>query len=248
MHDTLTYFEKDPIYRRFHQDQLTFAMVYEYNERFVMPLSHDEVVHMKGSLLEKMPGDQWQKLANLRLLLAYLYTRPGKKLLFMGTELAPYDEWNHDTSLPWHLQDLPAHAAFGAYVEELGRLYHSRSALWRHDHDPSGFRWIDLSDGDNSVLSYARCDGDDHVVVVLNFTPVPRQQYRVGVPDDVTYVQLLSTDDTRYGGSGYPTPQRVEAEPVPFHGFPQSVRLTLPPLGAVILAPEPQVVAGGEQG
>jgi 1,4-alpha-glucan branching enzyme len=238
MHDTLTYFARDPIYRRHHQDQLTFAMIYEYHERFVMPLSHDEVVHLKGSLLEKMPGDHWQRLANLRLLLAYLYTRPGKKLLFMGTELASYSEWTHDASLDWHLWNDPQRAAFGEFMAELGRLYNARSPFWRHDHDPSGFQWIDTADHANSVLSYVRRDGADHLVVVLNLTPVPREQYRVGVPEAATYVEVLSTDDTRFGGSGYPTVRNAEAELVPFHGYPQSVRLNLPPLGAVVLAPE----------
>jgi len=238
MHDTLAYFARDPIYRRHHQDQLTFAMIYEFHEHFVMPLSHDEVVHLKGSLYEKMPGDPWQRMANLRLLLAYQYTRPGKKLLFMGTELAPYSEWNHDTSLDWHLAGDPTRAAFGEFVRELGRLYNARSPFWRHDHDPSGFQWIDTADRENSVLSYLRRDGAEHVVVVLNLTPVPREQYRIGVPEAATYVEVLSSDDPRFGGSGYPTVKEAEAELVPFHGFPQSVRLTLPPLGVVVLAPE----------
>ncbi|HET7584851.1 MAG TPA: 1,4-alpha-glucan branching protein GlgB [Gemmatimonadaceae bacterium] len=238
MHDTLTYFAKDPLYRRFHQDQLSFAMLYEYSERFIMPLSHDEVVHLKRSLLEKMPGDPWRRMANLRLLLAYMYTRPGKKLLFMGTELAPYAEWNHDTSLDWHLATDARHAEFGEYVRALGALYRETPALWRHDHEPQGFSWIDVADRDNSVLSYVRRDGDQHVVVVLNMTPVPREEYRIGAPALATYRERFSSDDPRFGGSELPTLPTVAAEPSPFHGFPQSMRLVLPPLGALILAPE----------
>ncbi|MGI8498472.1 MAG: 1,4-alpha-glucan branching protein GlgB [Gemmatimonadaceae bacterium] len=238
MHDTLEYFAKDPIHRRHHQDLLTFAMMYEYSERFIMPLSHDEVVHLKKSLLLKMPGDRWQRFANLRLLLAYQYTRPGKKLLFMGTEIGAEAEWNHDMSLDWHLLDDPMHRGFVAFLEELGALYRSSSAFWRLDHEPGGFRWIDLSDRDNSVLSYARSDGAEHAVVVLNLTPVPRENYRVGTPGSGGYVQRLSSDATRFGGSALRTPERVDTEPSPFHGFPQSIRLTLPPLGALILTPE----------
>ena len=243
MHDTLRYFARDPLYRRFHQGELTFAMVYEYNERFIMPLSHDEVVHLKRSLLEKMPGDLWQKLANLRLLLTYHYTRPGKKLLFMGTEFAPWSEWNHDTSLDWHLAGEPQRAGFSRFVEDLGRLYGERSALWRNDHVPSGFAWIDLADEENSVISYARHDGHEHVIVVLNFLPIPREQYRIGVPSTGRYSLLMSTDDTRYGGSGLGMRPTIEVENTPFHGYPQSVALQLPPLGALVLTLEESAVA-----
>ncbi len=249
MHDTLRYFARDTLYRRYHQGELTFAMVYEYNERFIMPLSHDEVVHLKRSLLEKMPGDLWQKLANLRLLLAYLYTRPGKKLLFMGTEFAPWAEWNHDTSLDWHLASDPQRAGFGRFVEDLGRLYRERSPLWRNDHVPSGFAWIDLADEDNSVISYARHDGHEHVIVALNFTPIPREHYRIGVPSAGRYTVLMSTDDSRYGGSGLGMRPMIDAEDTPFHGYPQSVALQLPPLGALVLALEDDaVVRAGDGG
>jgi 1,4-alpha-glucan branching enzyme len=238
MHDTLAYFETDPIYRSYHQDQLTFAMIYEYSERFIMPLSHDEVVHLKRSLLDKMPGDVWQKFANLRLLLAYLYTRPGKKLLFMGTELAPWAEWNHDASLDWHLRGDPMRASFMAYMEELGRLYRTHASLWREDYDFTGFQWIDVADRQNSVLSYVRRDGDRHVVVVMNMTPVPRENYRIGAPRAGTYARLLSSDDARYGGSGFAAGMtEIATEPSPFHGFAQSMRLDLPPLAAVLLVP-----------
>jgi 1,4-alpha-glucan branching enzyme len=238
MHDTLDYFAKNPVHRRYHHDELTFAMMYEHSERFIMPLSHDEVVHLKGSLYHKMPGDHWQKLANLRSLFAYQYTRPGKQLLFMGSELATDCEWNHDASLPWHLSADPLREGLMIFLAELGGLYQRYPALWRRDPDPEGFAWIDVADKANSVIAYARRDGDDEVLVVLNLTPLPRQHYRVGAPRPGTYVRLLSTDDARYGGSGVIGPDRVATEPSPFHGFPQSLDVALPPLGALILAPE----------
>ncbi|MGH7665559.1 MAG: 1,4-alpha-glucan branching protein GlgB [Gemmatimonadaceae bacterium] len=238
MHDTLGYFSKDPVYRGHHQDQLTFAMVYENSERFIMPISHDEVVHLKGSLLEKMPGDFWQKLANLRLLLTYQYTRPGKMLLFMGTELAPHTEWNHDTSLDWHIADEPMRSRFQHFMRDLGELYRGESALWRRDADPEGFSWIDVADRGNSVISFMRRDAADHVVVVLNMTPIPREHYRIGVPEGGTYHLLLSSDDEAYGGGGIAPSRCFETEAAPFHGFPQSVQLTLPPLGAVVIGPQ----------
>jgi 1,4-alpha-glucan branching enzyme len=238
MHDTLKYFETDPLYRSYHHDELTFAMMYEYSERFIMPLSHDEVVHLKHSLLGKMPGDRWQQLANLRTLLAYQFTRPGKKLLFMGTELAPSREWNHDQSLDWHLTEDPQRAGFLRFVESLGALYREHSALWRHDTDWTGFKWIDVGDRQNSVISYVRCDGPAHLVVVLNLTPVPRTSYRIGVPGTSAYTLALSSDDARFGGSGFEMPERVPVEKVPFHGHEHSVDLVLPPLAAIVLRPE----------
>jgi len=239
MHDTLEYFAKDAVYRCYHQDDLTFAMLYEHSERFINPLSHDEVVHGKGSLLKKMPGDTWQKFANLRLLFTYQYTRPGKILLFMGTELAPEREWNYAESLDWHLGQDPLRAGLRRFFEDLGRMYRESPCLWRSDPDPHGFQWIDCSDRDSSVVSYARCDGNDHLVVVLNMTPVPRGDYRIGAPCPGTYVVRFSSDDPRYGGSEMQVPGRVRTEPVAFHGRPQSVRLQLPPLGALVLAHEP---------
>ena len=237
MHDTLKYFEKEPVHRRWHQDQLTFAMIYEYSERFVMPLSHDEVVHGKGSLLNKMPGDVWQKFANLRLLLTYQFTRPGKPLLFMGTELAPWDEWSHDHSLPWHLADEPMRAGFDRFMVELGRLYRESPPLWRRDHEPEGFAWIDCTDRDNSVISYQRRAEEGHAVVVLNLTPVPRANYRIGVPAGGRYQLRFSSDDREYGGSEYEIDRSAEAEPVAYHGHGQSVLLSLPPLSALVLTP-----------
>jgi 1,4-alpha-glucan branching enzyme len=238
MHDTLDYFANDPIHRGHHQNRLTFAMLYEYSERFIMPLSHDEVVHMKGSLLEKMPGDLWQKFANLRLLLSYLYTRPGKKLLFMGTELAPWREWNHDTSLDWHLESEPRRSGHAKFLEDLGSLYREHACLWRGDYEPSGFYWIDCSDAEASVLSYVRRDGDDQLVVVLNLTPIPREDYRIGVPVAGVYAKRLDSDAILYGGSEFETPETIETEATPYHGQPHSLVLRLPPLGALVLKPE----------
>jgi 1,4-alpha-glucan branching enzyme len=237
MHDTLAYFARDPVHRRYHQDRLTFAMLYEYSERFVMPLSHDEVVHLKGSLLQKMPGDDWQKLANLRVMLAYMFTRPGKKLLFMGTELATANEWNHDASLDWHLRDDPSRDAFMRYVATLAKLYKGEPAFWRDDPSWAGFGWIDVGDRENSVVSYARMSGDRQAVIVLNLTPVPREHYRVGVPTGGRYKRLLSSDDLEWGGSGYAAFSEITADTQAFHGFEHSLDLTLPPLGALILAP-----------
>jgi 1,4-alpha-glucan branching enzyme len=237
MNDTLSYFEKDAIHRKWHQDTLTFAMLYEYSERFIMPLSHDEVVHGKRSLLQKMPGDFWQKLANLRLLFAYQWTRPGKKLVFMGSELAPDHEWWYEVSLDWHLLADPARAGLVRFFEELGRLYRESPCLWRWDHDPAGFRWIDCDDRSSSVLTFERRDGDAHLVAVFNFTPVPRAEYRIGVPTPGAYVRRLSSDDPAFGGSEFWTHERCNTEPVPWHGREQSIVLRLPPLGALILAP-----------
>jgi 1,4-alpha-glucan branching enzyme len=235
MHDTLRFFARDPIHRGYHLDDLTFAMLYEYSEHFLMPLSHDEVVHGKGSLLNKMAGDSWQKFANLRLLYAYLYTRPGKKLLFMGCEFGQEREWSHDRSLDWHLAGEPLRGGLMRYLEELGALYRRSQSMWRSDADPGGFRWIECEDRQNCVLSYLRRDGDQYAVVVCNLTPVPRDGYRLGVPEAGAFTIALSSDEPRFGGSGYPYRPRLESEPVAWQGFTQSIALTLPPLGAVML-------------
>jgi 1,4-alpha-glucan branching enzyme len=239
MHDTLQYMERDPIHRRHHHGELTFRAVYAHTENFVMPLSHDEVVHGKGSLLAKMPGDDWQRFANLRLLLGYQYALPGKKLLFMGTELAPWDEWNHDTALPWHLRNEPWHAAVGRFLADLNRLHRDLPALHARDADPAGFRWLVAEDADNSVLAFLRLASDfEPVVVVCNFTPVTRANYRLGVPSDGAWQELLNSDASVYGGSGVGNYGRVDAHPVPLHGQPWSLTLTLPPLGLLYLTPE----------
>ena len=235
MHDTLLYFGKDAIHRSCHHNNLTFSMLYEYTENFIMPLSHDEVVHGKGSLLRKMPGDEWQKFANLRLLLAYLYTHPGKKLLFMGTELASYDEWYHDASLDWHLEADPMRQAFQRFLIDLGRLYGEKRELWQWDHEPKGFSWIDCNDWQGSIFSYVRYCPDRHLVCVLNATPVPRHGYRIGVPGTGHYREVINSDSYHYGGSNMGNGGLIDVEPIPFHWFPQSISLTLPPLACLVL-------------
>jgi len=242
MHDTLDYFRVDPFFRKGAHNKLTFAMMYEYSERFMNPLSHDEVVHLKKSLLEKMPGDVWQRFANLRASIGYAVTRPGKSLLFMGTELAPYREWNHDQSLDWHLADDPRRVGVDAFMQALGEMYNANSCFWRCDHEPSGFAWISVDDREQSVLSYARFDGAQHAVVVLNLTPVPRVGYRMGAPRAGAYRYVLNSDAPEFGGSGYVDIDEVTTEDIPCHGFAQSVVLKLPPLSMVVLFPEPLVV------
>lgn len=237
MHDTLGFFSKEPVHRKHHHNEFTFAMLYEHTERFLMPLSHDEVVHGKRSLLDKMPGDEWQKFANLRLLYAYQYTRPGKKLLFMGSEFGPWNEWSHEVSLDWHLANDPLRRGLTEFVGELGRLYRENSALWKWDHEPGGFTWIDCEDRDNSVVSYMRTSGKQVLVVVLNLTPVPRGEYRIGAPVAGKYDVILSGDDPRFGGSGWKSRPMYSSDPIPFHRLPQSLNLDLPPLSAMILAP-----------
>ena len=237
MHDTLDYVKVDPFFRKGAHDKLTFAMMYEYSERFMNPLSHDEVVHLKRSLLEKMPGDVWQRFANLRALIGYSITRPGKSLFFMGTELGSHHEWNHDISLEWHLMGDARRQGLMAFMESLGALYRQYSCFWRRDHEPSGFGWIDVSDKEQSVLSYARYDGSSHAMVVLNLTPVPREAYRLGAPAMGTYHVVLNSDATSFGGSGYAVADTTVAELVPYHGFPQSVTVSLPPLSIVVLLP-----------
>jgi 1,4-alpha-glucan branching enzyme len=238
MHDSLRFFARDPSHRRWHHDELTFAMLYEYDESFVNPLSHDEVVHEKRSLFGKFPGDEWQKLATLRLLLTYQWTRPGKILDFMGTELAPPSEWNHDRSLDWHLSAEPPRAGLMRFMAALGRAYHAEPSLWRWDHDPVGFRWIDCADREQSVVSYLRVDGDAHALVVLNMTPMPRDGYRIGAPTPARYRVLLSSDAPEFGGSGAPVETHHTPDAVPCHGFAHSLRLRLPPLAALVLVPE----------
>jgi len=236
MHDTLLYFSKDSVHRRFHHNNLTFSMLYEYTENFINPLSHDEVVHGKRSLLSKMPGDTWQKFANLRLLIAYMYTRPGKKLLFMGTELAPWNEWYHAESLDWRLAEDPTRQGFQKFLEDLGRMYLNEKPLWQ-DHSPKGFRWIDCNDSDTGVVSYLRINGEDHLAIVLNLTPVVRDNYRIGVPAAGVYSEIFNSDSSSYGGSNVGNMGRAVAEPIPCHGYPQSLGLTLPPLAALVFSP-----------
>jgi 1,4-alpha-glucan branching enzyme len=236
MHDTLGYMEENPIHRRYHHNELTFRSVYAFSENFVLPLSHDEVVHGKGALLAKMPGDDWQKFANLRLLYGYQYAVPGKKLLFMGSELAEYDEWNHDRGLHWDLLHDDRHAGISRWVGDLNRLYRSEPALHDLDNDPAGFEWIRREDADTSILSFLRRSRSGRTaLVVCNFTPVPRTNVLVGVPTGGIWHELVNSDATDYGGSGMGNLGGVEAQPVPWYGWPRTLNLTLPPLGCVIL-------------
>jgi 1,4-alpha-glucan branching enzyme len=238
MHDTLAYFSLDPLYRPHHHDKLTFGMMYAYSENFVLPLSHDEVVHLKKPLVYKMPGDRWQQFANLRLLFAYMWTFPGKKLLFMGGEFAQTTEWNAAVSLPWWLLEHAEHRGVRSLVGDLNRLYVADPRLHRHEFEPEGFRWVDCEDRAQSVLSFLRLAGGEPLLVVLNFTPVPRPGYRVGVPRGGAWRVCLNSDAAAYGGSNAGEgPAPVIAEAVPMHGQPHSIALSLPPLGALVLTP-----------
>lgn len=243
MNDTLTYFRKDPIHRRFHHNSLTFRMLYAFTEQFMLALSHDEVVHGKGSLLGKMPGDDWQQFANLRLLLGYQYAQPGKKLLFMGMEFAQRQEWNHERSLDWHLYESAPHRGMARWVEDLNRLYRQHPALHCGDTDPGGFEWIDCNDAGSSTISLLRkvpassqAASHPSVVVACNFTPVPREGYRVGVPHGGFWRELLNSDAAEYGGSGLGNRGGMEAEAIPHHERSHSLVLTLPPLALVFLS------------
>ena len=235
MHDTLEYMTKDPIYRKYHHNNLTFRLLYAFFENFVLPLSHDEVTHGKGSLLGKMPGDDWQKFANLRLLLGYMYAQPGKKLLFMGGEFGQGREWVHDESLEWHLLQYLPHSGVQRWVSDLNRVYRSQPALYELDFEQAGFEWIDCNDVEHSVVSLIRKgrSRDDVIAVVCNFTPVTHFNYRIGVPQPGFWRELLNSDAREYGGSGQGNLGGVEAAPNPFHGRPYSLTITLPPLAAV---------------
>ncbi|MYL27833.1 1,4-alpha-glucan branching protein GlgB [Halomonas sp. 22501_18_FS] len=235
MHDTLAYMREDPVHRRYHHDRLTFGLLYAFHENFILPLSHDEVVHGKGSLLDRMPGDEWQRFANLRLLYAYMFAYPGKKLLFMGSELAQPWEWAHEGQLDGTLAEHGYHAGVQRLVLDLNRLYAVNPALHRQDFSESGFEWIDCHDSDQSVISFLRRDTTGTVVVVCNFTPVPRYGYRIGVPQPGVYRECLNSDSALYGGSDVGNLGGGEARAVPWMGRPATLSLTLPPLGAVYL-------------
>jgi 1,4-alpha-glucan branching enzyme len=241
MHDTLYYMSEEPIHRKFHQNNLTFRLLYAFGENFMLPLSHDEVVHGKGSLLSKMPGDDWQKFANLRLLFAYMYAQPGKKLMFMGDEFGQWREWDHDQSLDWHLLDQPMHSAMRLWVGDLNRILREEKALHELDFDPAGFSWIDVTDADQSIVSLIRRgrSAQDILVGAFNFTPVPRHNYQIGVPQAGRWLELLNSDAPLYGGSGQGNLGGVEAVPISAHGHRHSLTLTLPPLGALFLKPAP---------
>jgi 1,4-alpha-glucan branching enzyme len=239
MHDTLAYMAHDPVHRRHHHGELSFGLIYAFSENFVLPLSHDEVVHGKGSLLNKMPGDAWQKHANLRAYLTFMFGHPGKKLLFMGDEIGQAHEWNHDTSLDWHLLEDPAHKGIQLLVKDLNHLYRATPALSEGDHHNEGFLWIESNDYENSVVSFLRRarNPDDFVVVVCNLTPVVRAGYRIGVPAAPGYREVLNSDSRLYGGSDVGNHGYVQSEHIPAHGFATSIALVLPPLAGLVLAP-----------
>ena len=235
MHDTLNYFANDPVYRHYHHDQLTFGLLYLFTENFILPFSHDEVVHGKSAMLNKMPGDEWQRFANLRLLYTYMFTYPGKKLLFMGCEFAQGDEWNHDRALDWYVLQYPLHTGVKKLVTDLNRLYTEQDALYQYDFDAAGFEWIDCHDTDQSVLSYLRKSDTESIIVVLNFTPVIRDHYRIGVPEAGEYEVLLNSDSTFYAGSNAGTGQTITTEAVAWMNRPVSIQLSLPPLAGLVL-------------
>jgi 1,4-alpha-glucan branching enzyme len=239
MHDTLEYMRQDPLFRKYQHDKATFRLIYAFSENFVLPLSHDEVVHGKGSLLAKMPGDTWQKFANLRLLLGYMYAQPGKKLLFMGSEWGQWNEWNHEAALDWQLLESDPHRGVQHWVDDLNRAYRREPALHKFDCDPRGFQWIDCRDSDQSVLTFLRKGepGDAPILIACNFTPLPRTNYRVGVPGADLWEEILNSDALHYGGAGWGNMGAVETAPVSAHGLPASLNLTLPPLAMVMLRP-----------
>jgi len=239
MHDMFEYFRKDPIYRKYHHNNITFSLLYAFSENFILPVSHDEVVHGKGSLIGKMPGDEWQRFANVRAFLAYMYTHPGKKLLFMGSEIGQYEEWDCDRGLRWELLQFDYHRKLQFFVCELNRLYRSEPALWQVDYHWNGFQWVDFHDVEGSIIAFIRraANPEDFLFVVCNFTPVPRYNYRLGVPKPGFYRELMNTDSEYFGGSNIGNGGLVSTEPVPSHGYPQSLSLTLPPLAVLILKP-----------
>jgi 1,4-alpha-glucan branching enzyme len=237
MNDILQYTKTDPIYRKWDHRHLTFSMLYAFTENFILPFSHDEVVHGKGSMFGKIPGDDWRKGATLRALYGFMFTHPGKKLMFMGGEIGQGREWDHDESLDWHLLAKPLHAGIQQFVRDLNRTYAGEPALYDVDFESAGFRWIDCNDADKSVISFIRTAREQHefVVAVLNFTPVPREDYRIGVPEEGIYTELLNSDAEVYGGGNVGNGGAVASEPIAAHGFDHSLNLTLPPLGFLLL-------------
>jgi 1,4-alpha-glucan branching enzyme len=240
MHDTLEYVSKDPVYRRYHHNDMTFGFLYAWTENFVLPLSHDEVVHGKGSLLSRMSGDRWQQFANLRALFGWMWAYPGKKLLFMGGEFGQDAEWAHDRSIDWHLVEFPEHRGLQRLVQDLGAHYRDIPALWERDHEPDGFQWIDAANVDQNVFIFLRRDGEGRpgLVCLANFSPVTRYGFRVGVPLPGRWREVVNTDSEVYGGSNQGNLGSVVAERIGWHGLPYSASVTVPPLGVVWLAPE----------
>jgi len=243
MHDTLTYFKEDPINRKYHQNAITFSIMYAFTENFMLPLSHDEVVHGKGSLIGRMPGDEWKRFANLRLLFTYMFTHPGSKLLFMGGEFAQTAEWNHERSLDWHLLDYGFHQGVQKLIQDLNSLYKEEPALYQLAFDQRGFQWIDYGDRDNSVMAYQRQSDkkEDMLIVVCNFTPEVRHHYRIGVPYRGQWKEILNSDDNTYSGSGMLNQGLLMTSPVKYHDRDYSISVTLPPLGITVFKLEKEV-------
>ena len=237
MNDTLSYMALDPVHRRYHHDKLTFGLLYAFSENFILPLSHDEVVHGKGAIVSKMPGDEWQRFANTRAYYAFMWGYPGKKLLFMGQEFGQQREWNFDTGLDWWITDYPPHRGLQALVRDINRCHREKSALHARDCEPGGFQWIVVSDADNSVFAWLRWGepGSRPIAVISNFTPVPRYGYRLGLPHAGRWRELLNTDAHEYGGSGVGNLGAVTAFTHPAHGFPASAEIILPPLATLYL-------------
>ena len=235
MHDILEYMKEDAIHRRYHHDSLTFGLLYAFTENFILPFSHDEVVHGKNSMVNKMPGDEWQRFANLRLLYTFMFTYPGKKLLFMGSEFAQGTEWNCEKGLDWYVLDYPLHSGMKTLVSDLNKMYSNTPALYRHEFDPQGFEWLDCNDREQSVLSYIRRDAKEYVISIFNFTPVVRENYRIGVPELGNYQIIMNSDSEYYGGSNIDNKPTIEAEPFPWSDRPYSIKINLPPLAGVVL-------------
>ncbi len=237
MHDTLLYFSKDPIHRQYHQNDITFSLAYAFTENFLLPLSHDEVVHGKGALIQRMPGDEWQRFANMRLLYSYMYTHPGNKLLFMGGEFGQTSEWRHDSGLEWHLLEFEPHQGLQQLMKDLNQLLKKEKALHEIPFGPDGFEWIDLNDAQHSVLVYIRKghDEEDRLIIVLNFTPATHDQYRIGVYPSAGFEEIFNSDDPKYWGSGYETKKKIPTELITSHGREYSINLKLPPLGMLVL-------------
>ena len=235
MHDILEYLQQDPIHRRYHHDSLTFGLLYAFTENFVLPFSHDEVVHGKGSMINKMPGDEWQRYANLRLLYTFMFTYPGKKLLFMGSEFAQGAEWDCERALDWYCLNYPNHQGIKALVTDLNKIYTQSPALYRHEFDPHGFEWLDCNDRDHSVLSYIRKDGENYLISIFNFTPVPREAYRIGVPENARYEVIMNSDSEYYSGSNFNKQSIIQAEEFAWSDRPYSIKLDLPPLAGIVI-------------
>jgi 1,4-alpha-glucan branching enzyme len=243
MNDTLRYMKHEPIHRQYHHDELTFSLIYAFTENFALPFSHDEVVHGKGSLLDQMTGDLWQKFANLRLLYGYMWTHPGKKLLFMGGDIAQWNEWNCDDQLQWDLLQWDTHRGVKKLVADLNHFYRREPAMHQVDFDAAGFEWIDCHNYGDSILAYLRrgLDPADFLVIACNFTPVPREVYRLGVPEGGWYDEVLNTDSSYYGGSNVGNSSGIQADPQESHGRPFSLQMTLPPLSTVVFKPRRNV-------